>query len=57
MDMTLAPEQIVVDYEKLLTTNLRDLIDIANGFMSDVFHRRMMWLSSHILSQYASAES
>jgi len=44
--MTMIAGQIVVDDCKLLTTNLSELIDIANACVSDVFYRRVIWLSS-----------
>ena len=44
--MTTMARQIVVDDGKLFTTNLRELIDIANAWVFDVFHRRMIWRSS-----------
>ena len=54
--MTTIAGQIVVDDGKLLTTNLRELIDIANACVSDVFHRRVIWLSSHIIVKQLQLE-
>jgi hypothetical protein len=45
--MTMVAGQIVVGDGKLLTTNLPELIDIAKACVSDVFHRRVIWLSTH----------
>jgi len=47
VDMTMVAGQIVVDGGKLLTADLRELIDRANAAVPDLFRRRAAWLAEH----------
>jgi 5-methylthioadenosine/S-adenosylhomocysteine deaminase len=47
VDMTMVAGQIVVDGGKLLTADLRALIDDANAAVPDLFRRRAEWLAAH----------
>jgi len=47
VDMTMVAGQIVVDGGKLLTADLRALIDDANAAVPGLFRRRAEWLAAH----------
>jgi 5-methylthioadenosine/S-adenosylhomocysteine deaminase len=47
VDMTMVAGQIVVDEGRLLTADLRSLIDEENRVVPELFRRRAEWLASH----------
>lgn len=47
VDMTMVAGQIVVDGGKLLTADLRSLLDDENKAVPDLFRRRAEWLAAH----------
>jgi 5-methylthioadenosine/S-adenosylhomocysteine deaminase len=47
VDMTMVAGQIVVDGGKLLTADLRSLLDDENKAVPDLFRRRTEWLAAH----------
>jgi 5-methylthioadenosine/S-adenosylhomocysteine deaminase len=47
VDMTMVAGQVMVDGGKLLTADLRALIDAANAAVPGLFQRRAAWLAEH----------
>ncbi len=47
VDMTMVSGQIVVDGGRLLTVDLRQLINAVNTAVPDLFRRRAEWLAAH----------
>jgi 5-methylthioadenosine/S-adenosylhomocysteine deaminase len=45
--MTMVSGQIVVEGGKLLTADLRQLINAVNTAVPDLFRRRAEWLAAH----------
>jgi 5-methylthioadenosine/S-adenosylhomocysteine deaminase len=48
VDLTMVAGQILVDQGRLVTANMRDLIDDANDAAPDLFKRRADWLAGHV---------
>ena len=47
VDLTMVAGRIVVDGGRLLSADLRDLIDRANARVPNLFRRREEWLAAH----------